>query len=663
MEKDKNLLLKPNQATEGSPASPLPFNNQDFVKLQNYCLHKGLLFEDDAFPANSHSIGFNLFPQEKLRKVQWLRPHAWVRNPCLFVDGINRFDILQGQKIGDCWVLAALGALTQQQRFLKNVIPIDQGFNHTYAGIFHFQFWYFGSWVDVVIDDRLPFMDGNYLSVHPRSTNEFWPPLLEKAYAKLRGSYEKLHYGFISEAFVDLTGGVQFGFSLGNLTDHLFEIMKTATLSGCLMACSTPERKKPDNQVLENGIVQQHVYAVIDATEVSYMYRKERLIKLWNPWGTVEWNGAWSDHSMEWNQVPQSFKEKFYMNRADGEFWISFEDLKDNFSSLFVCNNLPTFLDFGKESNMSWSVTSYFIQLFPEGSNYRSALSRDHQYFIKVPELMTKDNVVIALMQRPANTSQMLVPIGFQIKKGRTIVHDTQLKVTRDITVSYQLKPGDYTIIPTTSPQSQESKFLLRIFLKSQGNIREPNNEISSQGTKDKLIWNPDDYESIFLRYAYQNSYLDASQLQRILNGILLKDLMASLGSGDGFSFDSCKSLLALMDINANGKLSLQEFKRLWRAFKKYEDIFGREDENNSGFLTVSNLQRVVQKTGLYVSDKLLQLLVLRYGDSAQRINFPDFVCCMFRLETMAKAFLNLSKNKGSICFTEDEWMTMIMYC
>ncbi|XP_015676435.1 calpain-13, partial [Protobothrops mucrosquamatus] len=246
---------------------------------------------------------------------------------------------------------------------------------------------------------------------------------------------------------------------------------------------------------------------------------------------------------------------------------------------------------------------------------------------------------------------------------GRTIVHDTQLKVTRDITVSCPLKPGDYTIIPTTSPQSQELKFLLRIFLKSQGNIRETDNEISSQGTKDKLIWNPDDYESVFLRYAYQNSYLDASQLQRILNGILLKDLMASLGSGDGFSFDSCKSLLALMDINANGKLSLQEFKRLWRAFKKYEDIFGREDENNSGFLTVSNLQRVVQKTGLYVSDKLFQLLVLRYGDSAQRINFPDFVCCMFRLETMAKAFLNLSKDKGSICFTEDEWMTMIMYC
>ncbi|XP_013908790.1 PREDICTED: calpain-13-like [Thamnophis sirtalis] len=583
-----------------------------------------------------------------------------IRNPCLFVDGISRFDILQGQKIGDCWVLAALGALTQQQQFLENVIPKNQGFNHTYAGIFHFQFWYFGSWVDVVIDDRLPFIDGNYLSVHPRSKNEFWPPLLEKAYAKLRGSYEKLHYGFISEAFVDLTGGVQLTYNLGRTTDHLFEIMKTAALSGCLMACSTPQMKKPGSQILENGIVQQHVYAVTDAREVPYMYRKEPLIKLWNPWGTEEWNGAWSDHSMEWDHVPQSFKDKFYVNRADGEFWISFEDLKENFSFLSVCNNMPTFLDFGKKT--SWSLVSYFNQLSPEESNFRNALSRN-QYFIKVSEFMTTDNIVVALTQRPANTSRMLVHIGFQLKKGRTIVHDTQLKVTRDITVSYQLKPGDYVIIPMTSPQSKELKFLLRIFLRSQGNIRESNNEFSSETTKDMLILDPDNYESVFLRYAAQNSFLDASQLQRILNGVLLKDLMAGLGTGDGFSFDSCKSLLALMDINANGKLSLQEFKRLWRTFKKYGDIFGREDENNSGFLTVSNLRRIVHETGLHVTDKVLKLLVLRYGDATQRINFPDFVCCIFRLETMTKAFLNLSKNRGSICFTEDEWMTMIMYC
>lgn len=46
--------------------------------------------------------------------------------------------------------------------------------------MFHFRFWVFGEWVDIVIDDRLPYYPDNSLvfCCNRKNPNEFWAPLL-----------------------------------------------------------------------------------------------------------------------------------------------------------------------------------------------------------------------------------------------------------------------------------------------------------------------------------------------------------------------------------------------------------------------------------------------------------------------------------------------------
>ena len=96
----------------------------------------------------------------------------------------SRFDVVQGE-YGDCWLVAGLAAVSENEELLFRVVPKGQSFSADwYCGMFRFRIWRFSRWEEVIIDDRLPTINGQLVFIHTQSVAEFWPALLEKALAK-----------------------------------------------------------------------------------------------------------------------------------------------------------------------------------------------------------------------------------------------------------------------------------------------------------------------------------------------------------------------------------------------------------------------------------------------------------------------------------------------
>ncbi|CAH1992183.1 unnamed protein product [Acanthoscelides obtectus] len=474
---------------------------QDFYKLRDQCSDRGELFEDPEFPATDSSLFFSRRPD---RYYEWRRPHEIADNPQFFVEGFSRFDVQQGE-LGDCWLLAAAANLTLYKRLFFQIVPDDQDFDDKYAGIFHFRFWQYGKWVDVVIDDRLPTYQGQLVFLHSTEDNEFWSALLEKAYAKLHGSYEALKGGSTCEAMEDFTGGVTEMYEMEACPPNLFQIIIKAYERSSLMGCSI----EPDPNVLEaqtpEGLIRGHAYSITCVRYVDIstpnVSGKIPLLRLRNPWGNEsEWNGAWSDGAPEWRFISEAEKEELGLTfDNDGEFWMSFKDYQRHFSRLEICNLNPDSLS--EEELLDGHKKKWEMSVF-EGEwvrgvtaggcrNFLDSFWHNPQYRITLTEVDEGEDedlctMIVALMQKNRrqirNTGADLLTIGFALyylphpdrvpkpldlnffKYNASVARSPSFINLREVTCRFKLPPGTYCIVPSTFDPNEEGEFLLRVF-------------------------------------------------------------------------------------------------------------------------------------------------------------------------------------------------------
>jgi len=155
---------------------------EKYLSLQRELLRKGALYEDRDFPPIFRSLFTKTRPSVTL---QWKRPKDICKtDPKFFTKGVSRTDVAQGRML-NCWFVAAVASLTDSEELFYAVCPPDQSFDPgNYCGMFRFNFWRFGEWVEVIIDDFLPTHNGKLYYARSSDPDEFWSALMEKAYAK-----------------------------------------------------------------------------------------------------------------------------------------------------------------------------------------------------------------------------------------------------------------------------------------------------------------------------------------------------------------------------------------------------------------------------------------------------------------------------------------------
>ena len=92
-----------------------------------------------------------------------------------------------------------------------------------------------------------------------------WVLILEKAWAKLHGTYKKSVSGSASEAFRDILGAPSYVYFVKGNQD-LFMKLLVGSIEEFMMAASC---KPENNKKLENGLMYNHTYGILDVFELE----------------------------------------------------------------------------------------------------------------------------------------------------------------------------------------------------------------------------------------------------------------------------------------------------------------------------------------------------------------------------------------------------------
>jgi hypothetical protein len=357
-------------------------------------------FSDDEFSPSDLST---LYVDPKKRPeyaspeggVAWYRPTEYTDDPDYFKT-TSGCGVLREGVLTDAWLLGVLAALAlHPDNLIENLFVSESLDGFKQFGVYTCRFYKNCQWVNVTTDTRVPYSmelddeedrgsastPGHLLYGSSLNKNEVFVPLLEKAYAKLHGSYQALALdgqgngnvsGRILEALLDCTGGSAVRVDLLDEKRHaghdgdvalraLWKRMIKYKKRRCVMTAQMRQLSFNAYDLTPLGILKNRQYVLMYIKEVVVggsapnggggasgqvtPVTSLRFVKLRNVWGRGMWKGEWSNDDSKWEehmQVELAMRNdpacEFSRSGSDGCFWMVWEDFIENFNELYVAH-------------------------------------------------------------------------------------------------------------------------------------------------------------------------------------------------------------------------------------------------------------------------------------------------------------------------------------
>ena len=267
-----------------------------------------------------------------------------------------------------------------------------------------------------------------------------------------------------------------------------------------MMGCSIKGQGKEGQHRGDDGptgLLLNHAYGVNDVIELEDPDdpdRPRRLLRIRNPWGNSEWNGAWGSGSEELERYEQVLldyvatlppDEQFSLEADDGTFFMEYNEWKDIFSTFFLNVDFPDNWT-GVRFKSAWTkqnsgglptkMTSEMLTRYAKNPQFYVKPTKDCEMMFAMSQTggrLPKDGRYYSYPYREvlsfANVSVFRLPEGqehLQKFDKKLSEYISPVKRERDNAGRLQLTAGQaYVIVPSCETQGTEGELYMSLYL------------------------------------------------------------------------------------------------------------------------------------------------------------------------------------------------------